>query len=270
VSEFDDDVAVERAGDDLWRGTITSRWDIGFGRPNGGYLLALALAPLPDTLGLPDPFTATAHYLRPPAHGPVDLHVEVVRRGRRHSTAMVRMVQDGVESVRVLATYGDLDAREGLTAVTADRPGFPPPEQCVRHTDTPPPPFPIEFVDRVDARIPPSLARGPDYAPTGGGEYGGWLRLADGREPDSHLLTLVADAFPPAVANLARTGYVPTIELTVHVRERPAAGWLECLFRTRFLLKGYIEEDGEVWDSEGRLVALSRQLAIALPFDGPG
>jgi acyl-CoA thioesterase len=39
-------------------------------------------------------------------------------------------------------------------------------------------------------------------------------------------------------------------------------GWLRCRFTTRFVTGGYLEEDGEVWDEAGRLVAQSRQLAL--------
>ena len=51
------------------------------------------------------------------------------------------------------------------------------------------------------------------------------------------------------------------------MRARPAPGWLRCVFTTRFVTGGFIEEDGEVWDESGTLVAQSRQLAL-LPRAG--
>jgi acyl-CoA thioesterase len=55
---------------------------------------------------------------------------------------------------------------------------------------------------------------------------------------------------------------VPTIELTVHVRRRPAPGWMLGQFRTLDLIDGRLIEDGVLWDSAGNLVAQSRQLAL--------
>jgi hypothetical protein len=51
----------------------------------------------------------------------------------------------------------------------------------------------------------------------------------------------------------------------VHVRARPAPGWLQARFTTDVLVDGYLNEDGAVWDSEGQLVVQSRQLGLLLP-----
>ncbi len=51
-------------------------------------------------------------------------------------------------------------------------------------------------------------------------------------------------------------------ELAVQVRNPKPTGWLACSFATRFVTDGMFEEDGEIWDEEGNLVALSRQLAL--------
>jgi hypothetical protein len=76
-------------------------------------------------------------------------------------------------------------------------------------------------------------------------------------------LLLAVDAFPPTAFNARLpVAWTPTIELTAHVRARPAPGWLRCVFTTRFFTGGFLEEDGEVWDATGRLVAQSRQLAL--------
>ena len=47
----------------------------------------------------------------------------------------------------------------------------------------------------------------------------------------------------------------------MHVRARPAPGWLRLRHATRNMAGGMFEEDFEVWDSADRLVAQSRQLA---------
>ena len=57
-------------------------------------------------------------------------------------------------------------------------------------------------------------------------------------------------------------GWVPTIELTVHVRGIPAPGPVMCRFHSEVVQNGFLQEDGEVWDSTGALVAQSRQLAL--------
>ena len=89
------------------------------------------------------------------------------------------------------------------------------------------------------------------------------IRLARAEQVDSLALLCAVDAFPPTAFNARLpVAWTPTVELTAHIRANPAAGWLRCRFSTRFVTAGFLEEDGEVWDSTGRLVGQSRQLAL--------
>ena len=74
-------------------------------------------------------------------------------------------------------------------------------------------------------------------------------------------MPLVVGCFPPAVLGVLDGVTMSTLELTVHLRGRPRPGWLQARIRSRALLHGLVEEDAELWDSAGRLVAMSRQLA---------
>lgn len=62
---------------------------------------------------------------------------------------------------------------------------------------------------------------------------------------------------------------VPTIDLTVHFRQAPSRqpGWALVRFRTTVAAEGYVEEDGEAWSADGRLLAQSRQLAVVVSPD---
>jgi hypothetical protein len=119
---------------------------------------------------------------------------------------------------------------------------------------------------RVDLRLDPTSAGwirgGP---PDGTTAYRTWIRLADGRPCDPLCLPLLVDAMAPAVFGVVERQGVPTVELSTHVRGVPAPGWLRGAVSTRFLIDGAFEEDVELWDSEGRLVAQSRQLARVQP-----
>ena len=67
---------------------------------------------------------------------------------------------------------------------------------------------------------------------------------------------LFADAFPPAVhAVVERVGWVPTLELTVHVRRRPVAGWVQARLECDDVAGGWMVETGTLWDESGAVVA---------------
>jgi acyl-CoA thioesterase len=266
MSEFDDDVAVRPEGDGRWQAVLTPRWNIGEA-PNGGYLLATVLSAVARSVPHPDPLSVSAHYVSRAEPGPADVAVEVLRTGLGVSTARGRLSQSGSIRLEAMATYGDLEAAEGPTRVLSGPPDLPPPEACVRAE--PGTPVAPEIVGRFDMRLTPESTAFAIGMRMDTAEMKGWIRFADGREPDTHSLALFADAFPPPVANMLRAKWVPTIELTVHVRARPAPGWLRGAFQTRYLMNGYLEEDGELWDESDTLVAQSRQLARIFRADAP-
>jgi acyl-CoA thioesterase len=263
VSDFERDTAV-RPQDGAWLADVQPRWNVG-DNPNGGYLLAIAARAMRQAAGRPDPVTLTAHYLSPPAGGPLTIRTEIVKPGRTFVTAMAELVQGDRERVRVIGAFGSLADRQGPTRISAQPPDVPPPDACVslahltRQAGRPIP----EVMNRFDLRLPPDSAWGRP----GEGEpfeITGWIRFRDGTEPTLLSAVAFADAFPPTLLGAVETGWVPTVELTVHLRGHPAPGWLLGTFRTRVLVNGLLEEDGELWDSEGRPVALSRQLAMVL------
>jgi hypothetical protein len=119
------------------------------------------------------------------------------------------------------------------------------------------------FSTKIDLRMHPDDAGFARGQPSGHPRVRGWFRLRDDEPVGTLGLLQATDAFPPTIFNAdLPVAWTPTVELTSHVRARPALGWLRCAFTTRFVTGGFIEEDGEVWDDTGALVAQSRQLAL--------
>jgi acyl-CoA thioesterase len=261
--QFDADTAVTGA-DGKWSATITPDWSIAAGVPNGGYLFAVALAASAQAVPEQELITATGHFVRPGQDGPADLAVELVKQGRLTSTTTVALTQDGKERVRVLATYGDPALQESPLQYPIPAPQIPAPDECASPDSTPAVNLGARIVDRFDFRVLPTSrfvgGEGPGEA-----RIDGWIRFADGREPDLAALPLLVDAFPPALGEIVPPGPVPTVELTVHVRKRPAPGWIQARVEARHIAPGLVEEDAYLWDSTGSLVALSRQLGLWRP-----
>ncbi len=267
-SEFDRDTAVTLRAPGVYDAELSAGWTI-IQAVNGGYLLALLGRALGDALPHPDPFTVSAHYLSASHPGPAVIRTELVRTGRTLSTGQASLFQvdeDGteVERIRVLATYGDLDALSDDIRTSATPPAIPPYADCLGPSDGPAPiPGSSAITERLGIKLDPATLGWALGAPSGKGEMRGWFTLADGRDADPFSLLLTVDALPPTSFELGLTGWTPTVELTTHIRCRPAPGPLRVAITTRNLAGGFLEEDAEVWDSQDRLVAQSRQLAKA-------
>jgi hypothetical protein len=268
-AEFDRDLSLARTGPGTYAADLRPGWVVG-GGINGGYLLATLGQAVRRSSAHPDPIAVSAHYLSAATPGRAVVTAECRREGRSLSTWAADLAQEGQARITALATYGDLASLPDDVETTVPEPDLPPREECwglqgapeAYRASAPP------LLHRFDLRIDPACAGWALGRPGGRPMIQGWFRLHDGREPDPLALLLAVDALPPTLFELGRTGWAPTLELTAHVRAQPAPGWLRIRQETRNLAGGLFEEDCEVWDTAGRLVAQSRQLARQ-PRPGP-
>ena len=262
LSVFDRTTAVTPAGAGLYDAELDPGWVVGGGL-NGGYLLAvIGTAIRAELPGKPDPLAVSAHYLSASTPGPAQVEVRVRREGRSVATAAADLVQGGDTRIAVLATYGDLDRDADDVRTTASELELPPPEHCVSNALAPESLRKMApLMQRFDMRFHPDQVGWVTGTADDADELSAWFRLEDDRDPDPMSLLLVIDALPPVTFTRGQLGWAPTLELTAHVRAKPAPGWLKVRHATRNIAGGMFEEDCEVWDSAGRLVAQARQLA---------
>lgn len=262
MGEFEFDAATRlSAGAPAFTAEITDRWS-GMAGVNGGFMLALTTRAMARVAPFPDPVVVSGFYLRPGSAGLAQVRTELIRAGRTTAFTQASLWRDGKETVRATAAFTDLDktgdpAQPVFTG--AAMPSLPPPADCYALTAGAVPG--VSIADRMEYRAieEPGWFRG---RPTGIPSAEFYMRLRDGREPDLMSLPLFVDAAAPVVLEVA--GLSTTVELTVHLRARPAPGWLTCRAVTRYVAGGYHEEDFEIWDAAGTLVAQSRQLALLL------
>jgi acyl-CoA thioesterase len=267
--ELDRGIAVEAIGAGEYAATLDSGWVVGGGL-NGGYLLAVIGNAIRAELAeadQPDPVTVSAYYLAPTRPGPAVVRVRRLRIGGQRSTVAASLVQqqDGaeVERITVLAVFGSLERMSGEVQREIPPPDLPPLEDCVEAALAPEEVRRMApLLERFGTRLDPAYVGWAVGKPSGSGIIQGWFKLADDRPLDPIALLLVVDALPPVTFDLGLPGWAPTLELTAHVRASPAPGWAIVRHATRNISGGQFEEDCEVWDSEGRLVAQSRQLAL--------
>lgn len=261
-SEFALATRLSRLADSEYRVELGSGWEVA-GAVNGGYLLAVLAKALRETSpGTTDPLVISTYYLGPSTAGPATVSVRSIREGKSTSTFAVDLIQGESSTITALATMGTLSSLPGDVATTATEPEVPGPDQCIKVAEASPNFVAVApLISRYDMRLDPATSGFAVGEPSGRGLLQGWIRLADGAEPDPLALLAFVDAFPPVMFDLGRFGWSPTVELTAHVRAIPAPGWIKVKVSTSNIAGGMFEEDCELWDSTGRLVAQSRQLA---------
>lgn len=246
--------------------------------PQGGIVAAVAASAMAAELGDPNQIlrTATCVFAGQVAGGPIDIEVQVLRRGRSMSQLQATVTNPGATAgLTLLAAFGgprrgfeftqaampEVDGPDGLRSYRDDLP-----EGIDFEFDRPPMPF---WNDVLECR--PALARAP-WEPfvESPAERAYWYRLDDPPlQADGTLDPLAAfvlcDTMPGAVDQ--RVGPVdggwfgPSVDLTLHLFGSATPGWLLAHNTARWAGDGYASVDMALWDPrEDRLVAYATQL----------
>jgi len=273
MTVFDEATAARPAGDGRYEVRPDERFALvapGSATPaavNGGVMVATALRAVLDGAPHPYPVATSAHFLRVPRLEPAEVEVTWLKQGRTAATARAALVQDGQTVLDTTVTTGNLPAGpqgNGELTWTGEPPALPPIEECVNLG-----PWPgtvgadgtAGYAAHVDLRMDPATTGWRRGDPAGVPEMRGYFGLREDRDPDAYLLALAVDSLPPVVFGLGAAGWAPTVELTWYMRAVPVAGPLQVAARCRHVGGGWFDEEAEVWDAAGQLVAQSRQLA---------
>lgn len=272
MHQLDDDIRLRPTGNGEYGVDISSRWQVNVG-PNGGYIGAIMLAAMKQELGQDAPHTRsiTCHFLSPSVPGAAQLAVATDKRGRSLSTLTAQLSQGARTIAIAIATFGTpRDAGEfcDLSPPAAAPPDTIDPEMFMNagmSTHAP-------FRDNYDQR----LAIGPVPPATAArGHVGGWTRFRDGRPFDDLAMVAIADSWFPSFMAKPMPGpmHAPTIDYAVHILQSlpmaqlTARDFILAEFETHIAAQGYLIEDGRLWSPDGRLMAVSRQLAVLFPHE---
>jgi acyl-coenzyme A thioesterase PaaI-like protein len=281
---FDEATAVRRIADGRYAAHPDQRFAIvapGSTTPpavNGGVLIATVLRAVLDCSPLPHPVATSAHFLRVARLAPAEIEVTWLKTGRTAATARATLIQDGEAILETTVTTGTVPVSKGQGGGNGHAAGASQSE--LEWTDVPPVlprldqcvelgPWPgtvaSDGTEGYGAHIrmlfDPAVVGWRNGEPSGLPEMRGYFSLRDERDPDALTLALAVDGLPPVVFGLGATGWAPTVELTMHMRMVPAPGPLRVAARCKHVSGGWFDEEAEVWDSAGNLVAQSRQIA---------
>lgn len=278
---FFDATTVRAVGDDQYRADLDESWNLQ-PLPQGGIVTAIALRAMAEHLGDPDQRVRTLHtaYLSQVTHGPLDVSVELLRRGRSMSHLRAEVRNAGSPRGHITtAVFGA--PRRGFEFTDLAAPTVPPPAACPSFRDPVPagadpfPPTPF-WEERIEGRAGIGHAPWDDYVPDRA-EHATWYRFDDppmrgDGTLDPFGLVVYADTMPGAVGEkVGHTGerwFAPSIDLTVHLLDDCRSPWILAHNQARYAGDGYASADMALWDcgSEGtsapRLVAYATQLFL--------
>ena len=254
---FDHDILFEPDGPLCFSGQITDNWSINE-IADGGYLMAILAKAMMQHSEMKATPIITTNFLNRCEPGDAEILIEKMSASKQFNRFQGSLRQKGKEKIRAFGTFSDENRECLLESCEASCPEIAELEKCLPVPEMPN----YSLFSQLDVRLDPACTGWLSGKLSAKSESKGYIKFKENRTFDVPSILLIADSFPPAVlSSQGIVAWVPTIELSVNVRKIPTTEWLRCSFRTRFITCGLLEEDGEIWDQNDELVAISRQIA---------
>ncbi len=257
MHQFDQDISLVAQKPFLFKADVADNWLIN-GIPNGGYIMALLANAMLQHSDKKETPILTANYISRCVCGKADLSAEMISQSKQFNRMQASLFQEGAEKVRAIGTFAVKKDECFIERIEASAPDISSLDKCV-----PIPEFQnYTLFSNMDIRLDPECTGWIQGRLSDNSLQKGWIKFNDDRAFDIFSIALIADSFPPAILTTqGMIAWVPTIEFSINIRNIPETKWLKCIFRTRFINCGLLEEDGEVWDGNDNLIAISRQIA---------
>jgi len=267
--QFQSALNLTKVSDSIFSFSPDPRYFVG-NTPHGGYLMALMNKALSIILPHQHAINSNVYYLDRTENAPAELHVEVIRTSRGSSMGQVRLIQEGRLTCLFSGLFSDFNFMKGANGLetklpeimsSVDEADF----QSMNY-DKLKKGFTPSFIQQLNLRVHPKHAwwDRDTKADDAEARCSAFLEL-EGGIPDAFVLSYLSDILPPVVTNkYGPLGWVPTLTLTTNIRQLPTTSKLFIDGIAKDLNNGYFEQDCNIWDMEGNLVATSRQIAKIL------
>ena len=238
--------------------------------PHGGYLMAIMHKALTTILPHSTAISSSVQYLDRIDAKPFELEVEIFKASRGSSSGIVKLKQDDKICTTFTGTCSDFQFMKGYDGLQKPLPNIfnesDKKDYIKMNYDKISKGFTPAFIQQLECLIHPDHAwwNRDSNDKNNEARCSAFLEMQGGI-PDQFCLSFYSDILPPVVSNkYGPLGWIPTITLTTHIRQLPSTSELYADFRATDINKGYFEQDCNIWDLNGNLVASSRQLTRIL------
>jgi len=238
--------------------------------PHGGYLMALMHNALTSILPHSTAISSSVQYLDRIDAKTFELEVETFKTSRGSSSGIVKLKQDDKICTTFTGTCSDFQFMKGYDGLQRPLPNIfnesDKKDYIKMNYDKISKGFTPAFIQQLECLIHPDHAwwNRDSNDKNNEARCSAFLEMQGGI-PDQFCLSFYSDILPPVVSNkYGPLGWIPTITLTTHIRQLPSTSELYADFRATDINKGYFEQDCNIWDLNGNLVASSRQLTRIL------